>query len=514
MNHHDEASSPEPKIEIEFTTACRARIRILLGDECVAGDVCDPGNPTSRRNCIERLSTVCPSVGESSVREEIERRLLNPPQPADVPQGESRPVQGRPVEYESVTAWEIAVELGDVLDELVGTLERFVTMPRHAAIACALWVIHTWAPAFARHLPRLAITAPTMRAGKSTLLRVLGTVVFRPQLCDNMTVAVLFRVIEAHRPTLLLDECDRWMQDPESSRAIIGIVNSGHMRGGSVLRCVGDDFEPRCFAADAPLALAAIGSLAETIRDRSITVRLQRRASSARGPRLDNSRLLAEMLPVRRRLARWILDRGRELDGAEPALPDELNDRAQDNWRGLCAIADLAGGEWPERAREAARALSKETGAEEPEPGIRLLSDALDIYLRIGGKSIWSRDLATELRAIEESPWNEWNRGRGLTPSSQARLLNGFHIVSRSVRSGEETAKGYPWDAFRPSWERYFARDPRLGGVTPSQAAQEAGLRPVGAGTVRERVTAPIAAESAREAACDGVTAAEGRVGG
>lgn len=41
-----------------------------------------------------------------------------------------------------------------------------------------------------------------------------------------------------------------------------------------------------------------------------------------------------------------------------PELPDELDDRAQGIWEVLLAIADVAGEDWPERARQAARALS------------------------------------------------------------------------------------------------------------------------------------------------------------
>jgi Protein of unknown function (DUF3631) len=49
---------------------------------------------------------------------------------------------------------------------------------------------------------------------------------------------------------------------------------------------------------------------------------------------------------------------------ARPTLPEELNDRAQDNWELLLAIADAAGGHWPQKARQAALALSGEK--EEP----------------------------------------------------------------------------------------------------------------------------------------------------
>ena len=49
---------------------------------------------------------------------------------------------------------------------------------------------------------------------------------------------------------------------------------------------------------------------------------------------------------------------------ARPALPEALNDRAQDNWEPLLGIADLAGGDWPKAARDAALELSVDAETE------------------------------------------------------------------------------------------------------------------------------------------------------
>ena len=45
------------------------------------------------------------------------------------------------------------------------------------------------------------------------------------------------------------------------------------------------------------------------------------------------------------------------LRDASPAYPSELRDRHVEVWWNLCAIADLAGEDWPEAARAAALAL-------------------------------------------------------------------------------------------------------------------------------------------------------------
>ena len=73
------------------------------------------------------------------------------------------------------------------------------------------------------------------------------------------------------RPTLLIDEADFFLRDNEELR---GVLNSGHRRGGHVIRIVGEDFEPRAFSTFSPCAIALIGRLPATLHDRAIHIRL------------------------------------------------------------------------------------------------------------------------------------------------------------------------------------------------------------------------------------------------
>ena len=59
-------------------------------------------------------------------------------------------------------------------------------------------------------------------------------------------------------------------------------------------------------------------------------------------------------------------------------MPTSLRGRAADNWRPLLAVADLAGGEWPAKARQAAAAL--ETGDDAEGLGILLLRDLRELF--------------------------------------------------------------------------------------------------------------------------------------
>jgi hypothetical protein len=158
--------------------------------------------------------------------------------------------QGRPLSLPEPTPWPERVEGVELLCDLSAAIRKHVVMPAHCADATALWVVHTHLLDALHITPRLAITSPEKQCGKTTLLDVLCHLVWRPLEISNTTVSPIFRAIQKARPTLLLDEGDTFLPDNEELR---GVLNSGHRRGGSVLRTVGDDFEPRQFETFAPL---------------------------------------------------------------------------------------------------------------------------------------------------------------------------------------------------------------------------------------------------------------------
>ena len=176
---------------------------------------------------------------------------------------------------------------------------------------------------------------------------VLSRLVSRPLPTANASAAAIFRVVELQRPTLLIDEADTFLPENEELR---GILNSGHRQGGSVVRTVGEQFEPRSFSTYAPCAIALIGKLPSTIADRSVAIELRRRrADEAIEPfRFDRTEHLDRLS---RKAARWAADNAIDVRGADPEMPAGVFNRVADNWRPLLAIADRAAGEWPTRAR-------------------------------------------------------------------------------------------------------------------------------------------------------------------
>jgi hypothetical protein len=206
--------------------------------------------------------------------------------------------KGRAFELAETKPWHEAVDGAALIRDMVAAIKRYVVLPEGGADMVALWALHSHCFDCFGHSPRLAIQSPEKGCGKTTLLDVLGHIVARLLSTSNVSPAAIFRIVEACRPTLLIDEADTFLRENDELR---GILNSGHRKGGAVIRTVGDDHEPRQFSTWAPCAIALIGRLPDTLEDRSIVCALRRRKASDDVPQ--------------RRWLQFLDDCGRFLDG-------------------------------------------------------------------------------------------------------------------------------------------------------------------------------------------------------
>lgn len=328
--------------------------------------------------------------------------------------------------FEEVTPWDDPVDGAVLLNEIVRQIERFCVLPEHAAPLMAAWIVHAWAHDTADISPVLAFTSPEKRCGKSTAMSVVHALAPKAEIAANITAAVMFRLIERHKPTLLIDEADTFLEAREEMR---GMINGGHNRQlAFVWRCEGDDHEPKRFNVWAPKAVAMIGNLPDTLEHRALVVQLKRKEGHEIVERM-NAKRVNELKFVRRLAARWVADNEIKLSNADPDVPVELNDRAQDNSRCLCAIADAAGGAWPTRIRAALVGMAAARAGDEPKSkGVMLLTDIADILERWKGDRITCADLVTELVAIEDGPWAVWKGGEPITTRMVASLLKPYDV--------------------------------------------------------------------------------------
>lgn len=378
--------------------------------------------------------------------------------------------EGEQLGLEDTTPWEEPVDGAAVLDEIEATFRRHAVLPDGGPEAAALWVLHTYCFDAFDVSPKLGIISPTPRCGKSTVLDLLDALVYRPVSTVNISAAALYRLIEAYRPTVLIDEADAFMGDNEELR---GIINAAHTRAKAYVARVeeiGGRREVKFFSTWAPLAIAKIGKLPSTVADRSVIIPMRRKAKDEKVERFRRDRIRDQLAPLRRKMARWAADNMEALRDLDPAVPEELNDRAQDNWRPLLAIADLAGGAWPEKARRAALLLNGVAEDDEEELGPQLLSDIYHIFERYKQPQLPSALLVKELCDLEDRPWAEYRRGQPLTANTLSRLLRPFGIKPKTVRMADTTKKGYARDDFADAWRRYPPR--QEGNPKPSQPSQ------------------------------------------
>ncbi|GAB1695048.1 DUF3631 domain-containing protein [Krasilnikovia sp. M28-CT-15] len=213
-------------------------------------------------------------------------------------------------------------------------------------------------------------------------------------------------------------------------------------------------------------ALAGIGQMPDTIEDRAVVIRMRRRAPGEKVAPYRERRDGPALRQLANDLSQWIRGHLAPLERAEPVMP--LEDRAADTWEPLIAIADLAGGDWPERGRHAAETLTAERdGASVSSDRIRLLTDCRTAFGSLD--ALPSTVLLDRLKADPEAPWGDYG-GSGLNAMTLGKLLREYDITSRNIRFAPPIGqvKGYQLADFFDAWQRYC---PEPAGE-PSQPSQ------------------------------------------
>lgn len=224
-----------------------------------------------------------------------------------------------------------------------------------------------------------------------------------------------------------------------------------------MIRCEGDSNELREFRCYAPFLLAAIGALPSQLHSRSISIRLERakREEIKKCSRFDEKHVEYEQ-ELNRKLARWIADNRDRIESCKPKLPENLFNRIADNWWPLFVIAAVAGGDWTQRC---AHALIKLTTREDEADSLRVMLLA-DINEMFTAERTFSKELVAALGDLKERPWPEVCRGKPITERWLARNLIPFGVHSKTLRIGEERAKGYERTDFDEAFSRYLPNTP------------------------------------------------------
>ncbi|MCK6419025.1 MAG: DUF3631 domain-containing protein [Alphaproteobacteria bacterium] len=436
-------------------------------------DAIDAAMPVleTQEQAIARLALLSP-LDYDRVREAEAEKLGVRTSTLDKEVGKARNgeigTEGMGALFQTLDPWPESIDPNSLLNDIESLIRFYIVCSTETAIATALWIAFTWFIDHVQVAPIAMITAPEKRCGKSQLLSLICKLSSRPLQASNISPAAIFRVIEAYAPTLLIDEADAFMKDNEEIRCVI---NSGHTRqSAQVIRLVGDNHEPKQFSTWGAKAISGIGSLPDTIMDRSIVLELRRKLEHEKVERLRYAEPL-QFEVFKRQLYRFAIDTGDAIAHARPALPEKLNDRAQDNWEPLLAIADYAGGEWPQRARDAALKIS---GSEHDALSLstELLADIRDV---LADKCQWYPHITTKalleaLIADDLKPWATYNRGKSMSPRQLAKRLGEYGIKSKNLCIGHARPKGYEKAQFEDVFARYLYASHEGGDLSATSA--------------------------------------------
>jgi hypothetical protein len=270
-------------------------------------------------------------------------------------------------------------ELLDLLRD--GWFGRYARFPSPAALdAVTLWAAHAHMRDAAGVLvfsatPRLYLLSSEPGSGKSRVLELLGMVCPAAYGLDlEPTAAGLAYTISREHATVLIDEGDVLMGSGARRSGVRTIINGGYTRHGTVLN--GKGGKASRVPVFGALALAgldtlekATGDLLTALLSRGIKIRMSK-APGGDPPAKMTREAGHQGARAREWLASWAAQVRDQVAGAQPDTPEGIDGRAEQIWEPLLAVADAAGGQWPERARAACSelALAMPAGSEDGTP--------------------------------------------------------------------------------------------------------------------------------------------------
>jgi hypothetical protein len=387
-----------------------------------------------------------------------------------LPDEEERPLAPEPVE-----------DLPRLLEEIEGFVRRYVYLSDgRQAVPLVLFVPVCYAliedPRAVPAAPYISITSPAPECGKSRLLEVFAKLLGDERalfVAGSMTPATLYRSREEKPVALLVDEVGRLFgRRDDAAKELAAILDSGYRRGATVPRAVpvGKGFVVRRWPVFGPAVLAGLGEMADTTRSRCIPIVLQRRPREAHVDPFfeDEAEPVAEAIRSRLEAAAPVLAAALRRHRPDIRPLEGLRDRTIETWRGLLAVAELAGGGWPERAAGAALALHGNGAGAEPDRGTVLLAALRQIFHEAATDRLPTALVLERLVEREGEPWPAWwgqeveaarERGRPARRAAAelARALKGFGVRPVVIKLPDGTTpRGYRRADLEPAWRTYL----------------------------------------------------------
>jgi putative DNA primase/helicase len=320
--------------------------------------------------------------------------------------------------------WGEPVNTRKLLDAMEAQFRRYVIIhDQTIAPMIPLWMCFAWVHDIAAFSPILIFESADAGEGKTAASKLISLLTPRAFIIVEPTGPAFYRFVDRVHPTLIIDDADRLLpRRPDLAH----IINSGWTRGIPIPRTDAKTGDVHLFDPFCPKVLNGINLLAHlapATRTRCITIKMLPKLESEKVADHRHANRDENFVTLRRKLLRWSLDNIAAIDNAKPEMPKGFFSRLEENYHLMFAIADLAGGDWPKRARAAAVKLSREHN--EPSMGKRLLSILFDLTVKHRTTLFTSAQLP-QLVSEEDDTFASYQHGRPINKYEIAVLLKPY----------------------------------------------------------------------------------------
>ena len=345
-------------------------------------------------------------------------------------------------------------------------IARYVVVTRGQALTLALWALNTWVYERFPVTPYLEIWAMHKRSGKSTLAELLALMVRGGRVLATARVLSMVKLIEAKEGAYVpfIEEAERFKSPTLGDER--SILASGYRRGAV------HELEKASYRTFCPKAFVLIGNVHDILRDRCISIKLERGTPSHNWTleRVSAEAEIDDLIVLYRETAKQMdvikTDDGPRFHLVDPAWLPSARDR--ELWTPLFSLAKAlrvsdAVFEALQRAsvdlsilktlpRVDYHPMQEEHVHDDANAAEAVLRDLLTVVTPLE-TFIPSAEAVTRLQGIATSPWRAW-RGDGLNEISLAALLGRFGVESVTGqvgkgRKGRQVVRGYKVKALR-----------------------------------------------------------------
>src|SRR6267142_1432507 len=140
-----------------------------------------------------------------------------------------------------------------LLSEIQSFIHRYVDVSPLFEKIASYYVLFSWVYDGFNELPYLRVRGDP-GSGKTRFLIIIGSLCYKPIFASGAsTVSPIFRILDAFRGTLIIDEGDFRLSDERAE--IVKILNNGNAKGFPVLRSEASknkEFNPRAYTVFGP----------------------------------------------------------------------------------------------------------------------------------------------------------------------------------------------------------------------------------------------------------------------